>query len=420
MTTICPGSGPSQPKAWVPSLFLIPAGAGANYIGNAGGIWASIIAAAIGVKTYAASTACTTDPPGWPSAVTAAEAIAVATNQIGTPEWTSALLKANQMLDNVLWYLLCECVTGPQPAQPTFPAPPSGLPTTGPLPTAPSSRQCVTVVTPVLGAADRIETSQGGLDLSRQLLPYTGAQSNPVDVAGFNQLAYVAPSPTPQLVRIVLDGTAGVLQQVDLFALQGANWSVVAGLLPFTNPGAGVTHVDTGLISLPATTQWAVVTGQQHAYPVAQPMTICLETYGPSNPGGVTCCPPDPLTMSLLQQIIGTLTPLQRYRQPFAFITGASHSGLTGTGTIALPRCVGVDLVVTASPAGKPVSSGNPQYVFDLGWVSVSEVGGMLQERRVSQLHFTWLPEHMALADHFNYFLQPGVTITMTELYAEP
>jgi hypothetical protein len=141
--------------------------------------------------------------------------------------------------------------------------------------------------------------------------------------------------------------------------------------------------------------------------------------YGAANPSGLTCCPPDPTTQALLRQILGTLVPLQRYQQPFAVVPGATHGGLTGTGAIAIPQCVGVAISVTAYPASNFVSDGNPPYVWDMGWISVSETGGMIIEKRLSQTSYTWLPEHMALADHFNYFLRPGVTISVQELYAE-
>jgi hypothetical protein len=99
MTSICPGSGPSAAKSWVSPLFLVPAGAAANYIGNAGGVWASVLAAVIGAKTYDAATHCSTDPPGWPAAFTANEMLDLTLNILGTADWISGAAKVNQILD---------------------------------------------------------------------------------------------------------------------------------------------------------------------------------------------------------------------------------------------------------------------------------------------------------------------------------
>lgn len=420
MTAICPGSGPSAPKSWVPAAFLVPSGAAANYIGNAGGLWASIIAAAIGVKVYDAVGQCVHDPPGWPANVTDDEMFAIALNQIGTPEWTSAVAKGNQMLDNVLWYLLCECTGAATPAQPAFPPAPAGAPTPGPQLTSPTSRLCITTAPPVLGNPARPETTQGARDVSAQLLPYIGAGSLVPGGAGFNTIQYVAPSPSPVAARVVVDSPGGAAQDLSFWYDAFPPLGTAGGLSVETNQGGSGAHVDSGVVQLAPFSHWAITIAQRGTVAIAQTGTFCVETYGPATPAGIDCCPPDPNTTAMLQTIVGLLTPLQRYSRPFAFITGASHSGVTGSGSTAIPRCVGVDVQVTAGVAGHPQSGGEPPYIYDLGWVAIASGGAMLEERRLSQEHFRWVPTSMPLADHFNFFLTPGTTITWTELYAEP
>jgi hypothetical protein len=419
MTSICPGSGPSAAKSWVSPLFLVPAGAAANYIGNAGGVWASVLAAVIGAKTYDAATHCSTDPPGWPAAFTANEMLDLTLNILGTADWISGAAKVNQILDNVLWYLLCECTGAATPAQPAFPPAPAGLPTPGAATLTPSSRLCVTVTPPLTGAGWRDETSQGAADLSPGLLPNLGAQSTLVSFGGFNTVGYATPSPLPTYVRTTADFTSSTRESFSFWIGSAGSYGT-NGALTHDNAGhAGVYHADSGLVALPAGTNWAITAATQSGSGTPAPATYCVEIYGAANPSGLTCCPPDPTTQALLRQILGTLVPLQRYQQPFAVVPGATHGGLTGTGAIAIPQCVGVAISVTAYPASNFVSDGNPPYVWDMGWISVSETGGMIIEKRLSQTSYTWLPEHMALADHFNYFLRPGVTISVQELYAE-
>lgn len=124
--------------------------------------------------------------------------------------------------------------------------------------------------------------------------------------------------------------------------------------------------------------------------------------------------------LSVLNSNYQLTTLVQRFRVPFAFIAGAAHGALTDSGTFAIPRLIGFEITVTSRPSDKPTFIGNPPYVADLGWVSVSEVDGMVQERRVSQDHFSWFPEIVGVADHFNWALQPNVVIRVTELQAEP
>lgn len=116
---------------------------------------------------------------------------------------------------------------------------------------------------------------------------------------------------------------------------------------------------------------------------------------------------------------LGLVTLLQRYGLPFAYIRGATHSGLTGTGSFAVSRLVGLEIDI-ASIAGLKLLDGNPPYVWDVGWISVSDADGMIEERRPSREHLVWAPRLMATADHFNYFLEPGITLNVTELQAEP
>jgi hypothetical protein len=109
----------------------------------------------------------------------------------------------------------------------------------------------------------------------------------------------------------------------------------------------------------------------------------------------------------------------QRYRLPFAYVTGATHPNLSGSGSFAVSRLLGVRVDVTTPPPSF-VLEGNPPYWWDLGWMSVSDGGGMLLEKRVTRDVMEWLPEHMPMALQFGYFFKAGVTANVTELQAEP
>jgi hypothetical protein len=111
---------------------------------------------------------------------------------------------------------------------------------------------------------------------------------------------------------------------------------------------------------------------------------------------------------------------LQRYGKPFAYIKGAVHAGLSTTGTLAIDRLLGVQVDVTASPAGHTVKLGNPSYLYDLGWLSVVTPDGFIDEVRLTRDHQLWQSRLFPMALSVNWALQAGVTITLTELHAEP
>ncbi len=114
------------------------------------------------------------------------------------------------------------------------------------------------------------------------------------------------------------------------------------------------------------------------------------------------------------------VTLQQRYRLPFAYISGATHSHLTGAGGFAVSRLLGVRVAVTAKPAGGLVLEGNPPYVWNLGWLSVVDVNGMWQEQRLTRDLQLWFPDGMPAATRFQWDLFPNVEISVTELEAEP
>lgn len=112
-------------------------------------------------------------------------------------------------------------------------------------------------------------------------------------------------------------------------------------------------------------------------------------------------------------------TLMQRYRLPMAVIRGAKHSNLSGSGGIGLSRVIGIEYTITAQ-SERPVLPGNPGYHWDLGWMSVSDGQDMIQEKRITRVQELWLPELGPLADRFGYYLTPGTTMDVVELYAEP
>ena len=111
---------------------------------------------------------------------------------------------------------------------------------------------------------------------------------------------------------------------------------------------------------------------------------------------------------------------VQRYRLPFAYVPGTRHRSLTGTGSFFISGLVGLQVYVTTPPPGRPILEGNPPYLFDVGWMSLNDSSGMLQEKRITRSGFDWIAEDAQLATSFNYALNPGVVVDVVELRPEP
>lgn len=123
---------------------------------------------------------------------------------------------------------------------------------------------------------------------------------------------------------------------------------------------------------------------------------------------------------SRMATVVDLATAMQRWNVPFAYIRGARHQGLVGTGAFAVPRCVGFLIEVTSWPDGLQTFSGVPAYISDLGWVSTLSDDGYVEQIRLTRQAYAWLPTQPQLARSLGYALRDGVTADVTELYAEP
>jgi len=122
-----------------------------------------------------------------------------------------------------------------------------------------------------------------------------------------------------------------------------------------------------------------------------------------------------------INQMYQELHSLQRFGTPYDVEVGTPHAGLTGAGAIALGdrRPIGLKYVLTTVNPGQPIYPGNPPYMWNQGWLSIDNADGLIDELRVTRTAAEWFPPRMLLADSINYALDPGVTMTLTELFAQ-
>jgi hypothetical protein len=111
---------------------------------------------------------------------------------------------------------------------------------------------------------------------------------------------------------------------------------------------------------------------------------------------------------------------VQRFRVPFSYVGGTQHTNLTGSGTFDVSRLVGFQVVLSHVPDNVVVISSSPDYVWNAGWMSVTDGGGMLQQRRIARQSMTWIPDQCQDATVFGYFLEQGFAANVVELLPEP
>jgi hypothetical protein len=392
MTAAC-GGGTSAPTIGSAAIVEYAAGLIAAIFAAYDLKWLIPTIPLVGLAPLTLSTFCASDPPAVPT-FTQAEVNALLQLTPGA-DFASGLSKLKDWMLNAIWYDTCYCTSGTRvPLVP--PAQPGGS---------------ITVVqpSPIAAACQH--------DQSTVLTLTSGQSFSRGGGSGFRLRNATA-------CRFTLIDTQNAAPGLQVtWAL---NWEQ-------TYPSFSVLHTDTYVLN-PTQTMvldlpvWAGsdevtihVTAAAGAGSTDTSFTI--DQYcGGAMPGAKLqpCCPPDVSTAATLNAILDLVRSMQRQAVPFGYVKSTVHSGLTGTGTFAVSRLLGLEMQVTAFPATKRQLSGNPNYVMDLGWLSVSEVDGMIQEKRVAQANYVWLPPAMQLADHINYFLQPGVTATITEIQPEP
>lgn len=167
--------------------------------------------------------------------------------------------------------------------------------------------------------------------------------------------------------------------------------------------------------------------------PVPYPLPTLPPTSVIISPPSFPCSDVDPCgalqqILSIVSSMQGSLAVtrsqvdlLQRYKLPFAYIVGATHPGISGTGTLSIPSAlIGLLLTVRSQPAGVITSPGVPVYERDLGWVSVLDRNGFIDEKRLTRSTQLWFPPIMSDATSVGYSLNDSVTIDISELEAEP
>jgi hypothetical protein len=427
VTALC-GGGTSGPKPNTAVDVILTATQLASFLTSKVGLWAALVSGTLGVLTFETGIFCSSDPPAQPT-ITADEYNALL--QLGPPElFQSALSKLRDLVLIAMWYELCACtsVTTPQPPANLY-APPTGV-----------GVQDYTT-TPCANPRSRFtfypnwQTYDDASNVTRALFPNFEFTRSPGTTSQY---------PPTDIAPIPASWT-GVYSVGELVSGGGpANFGYGINLLTYNDQKIpGLTRGDVSVDTVTPVRRNPSSGFDAFDKTVQRYFSVHQVSGSSSAPGGVVdaqfffecsgqsaasiTCGTDPVLQALLNQLLELcqrtredVTLLQRYALPFAYVRGPTSSGLTGTGSMALGRSVGLLIDVLGFPAANKQMLGEPPYIFDLGWVSALTPDGLVDEIRLTREHTTWLSKLIPSAELVGWGLRDGVQIRVTELHAEP
>lgn len=393
VTALC-GGGTSGAKPAASAVTLVAAGFAALVLDKYGAGWLKWVIPFLSLPELTLSTFCGSDPPAIP-VFTAAESAAIL-HLTFNADFNSGLSKLSDLVAHLAWYELCQCNTGSLSALPAAPAPPSGTPVW-----TPAAPQNATACSSVQFFETFDNTTFPGSNVSAW--PTTFPPGVTACRITATVTVSIAPGPTVgyQLRFTAGDGTT---YTTTLFTLSPGDPTRIADFVVPLRP------VKVEVI------RWA---GSAAGRSTSNEF-IDLYCNGLLPGGTVGVCGPDVATQLSLEAILRMVTLLQRQLVPFATINSTAHSGLSGTGSFAVQGLLGVRIDLTTVPSSVTQDASTPPFFYNVGWVSMSDANGFVDETRAHGLHQNWFSRIASEATLVGYSFAPGVIATITELQREP
>lgn len=394
MTALC-GGGTSAPKAGSPLVVAIGVAAMLSYISGWGSkaAFLSNFLSFVNIPDLDLATFCASDPPAIPT-FDLADAGAIASLPVGSPQMAITAGKVADLIKHLAWYELCECTSGTLTALPAPADPPTGTGSPAPLP---SSGPCKTE-----HMGPNVQPTPNGL--------ITGPSGQfPVGCTWFRCIN-----------TQVNNGGAGTNYHSDMYLNNQYGQRINNNALLF-RAIRGTTTIDS--YTRDPNMEYYFL-DQSFFNSVSGNVDTLESTWefycGSAAPTGVNtgCCPPDDVTLGLLQSILNMVTLIQRQEVPFAYIPGAAHSGLSGTGEIDVQGLIGAK--ITASVPGRAgVDLGNPDVVYDIGWINWGNADGFIPREKLVTSPQLSFPNAAGSFTKIGYSIPSDVTITILELVRE-
>lgn len=371
--------------------------------------WASLLVfAAIGTVTIETATFCATDPPSlvWPDATDIA--------YIVTHVWdvtSPSYAKLFTVVQNALWYSLCQCNSIPTPAAPTPPTYPTTAPVINPGGFA-------TVGTPCLDQISGTVQLNPGINGVYQIWPGSGSSTGFYNTVG--QTIVIRATEYFQVVS----GTSTAPANAYIKYQDSSGVTQFGQPVYITSPGPytpGNTYYGSATYTLPAGARGVQVIIDTSDDTATDLYWVEVQLYCGTPVGGPTlnCCPPDPrilATLQAVQQLLQEVYSIIPARTPnYAALT--AHAGLSGNGSITLgATTIAVQTNVTNMPAVYTQIGGTPFTYIGIGWITpVTNEGPQAGIEITRGLQVIPLPDATIAID---YTLPPGEVLQITELLA--
>lgn len=379
----------------------------AALLNNVPTLWAVPLAAYIGKINYDLGNFCTTDPPPVPS-FTAQDALDLLDVQ-NIFAFHAAASKFQQLVGAYAWYQLCECTSVATPAPPTPPAAPPGLVQIDPPISGGTSPQ------PCWSKTITIPNRPNGVtvDITAQLMPAIGVSGRALMPDPWYKIQVCRQANT--------DGSSngywnGNMHFVNSSGTQTSVWGIGAGVgvktCDFPTPTA--TMGTNGSIYI---TDDGGQTGANNTVTVTVNLFNCPGV-PPFNQS--PCCPPDQIAAGVLQRVLDTVTLIQRQIAPFAYVPGAVHAALTGSGELTVSGLIGAKIAPSAIPSSIGRVAGDPDTLWLDSWITWGNNDGWTAREFLTHSPYVSLPKLAGQWTKIGYTIRPGLTVTLTELRREP
>jgi hypothetical protein len=391
---IC-SSGISEPKPTSPPNITITADFASGLVDFPA--WLIPWLAYVPVATFDVGEFCSVDPPTLLTLPDASDFSGVFVGALGAAGLVGAYIST--VIEQFMWYQLCQCATVATPSPPAAPTPPANLPTVNPGQAG--NNVCAT--------AHGVQVHDPGAGCTNCFYIPQGE-----DASGNG---FPVPANARSILVTVVDNPAGADHSAIDWSwnLLDNDFTSLAG-----NSGtatSGSTFTFSSDIPTGATRFWFY---SDNSSSTTDGLDVTVQFICP-NQGGISggCCPPDPVSLATLQQLLQLVTLLQRQTAPFAYVTGATHTGLTGTGSFGIDSSLGLLLNVSV-PARAGRVDGTPVTVFECGWINFATPDGYTERFFVSSDGQVILPRLPGLYTAVGYSFAPDVTVTITEIDREP
>ena len=397
MANPCVAHGGSQARAGFGIAVDVSAAGLAARFANTAGWFSAVIAGVIAGAHYELSTFCGNDPPTEPT-LTAQDFV----DALSVSDFANKVIAEKKILDWVgshIWYDLCQCADLTNPTPGTYQSDPGNMPQVDPPTVVPPAQS-----TPCASSSFLTSVT------SNSPIICAGPITLPFGVQGFTFQGW--------------QDRTGTLKtsQVGITALfkDASNATVVSSLMSIA-PIRDVNNKAVMSIAVPANAVTLTFFAQSGDTSNTEKTAVTWQTWCGNQPGPITgCCPPDPLMVAQMAQILDLVTLIQRQSVPFGYVAGGVHTTLSGAGAISIAGILGVKVAVTTLPASYGVAGTSPPEHFDLGFVTFGTADGFPSAFRLTRNPQVMMPARCSVYTDLDYDLAPGVVVTITELLREP